>query len=38
MQLDEKAADIEILVDYYKHRTISLGKLQKWWGKERWAL
>ena len=38
MQLDEKAADIEILVDYYKHRTISLGKIQKWWGKERWAL
>ena len=38
MQLDENAADIEVLVDYYKHRTISLGKMQKWWGKERWAL
>ena len=37
-QLNEKNEDMEILVDYEKRETVTLGDLMpKWWGKERYA-
>lgn len=37
MQLSPKNANMEIMVDYEKRETITLGELiQKWWGTERY--